>query len=135
MTSRGVYAVRYMSPNGYDTGIDFYGLMNGIPSVIQVKWWNKYSKEANITLDIFQKLFADGVANDYIVGDGSQTKNLFLMWTGSENEVYKKLETFSSNKLIRKIVVIGEESWSRACLDTDTVFWEEFWSSLEKISE
>lgn len=135
ITTKGVYGVRYMSPNyGLDTGIDFFGLMNGVPSVMQVKWWNQYSKDSVITLELFQKLCADGSTNDYIDGNDDSIKDLFLLWTGSEYDVYKMLNKFSANKLTRKIVVIGEESWMCSRLDTDCVFWEYFWKSLSKIS-
>lgn len=135
ITTKGIYGVRYMSPNyGTDTGIDFFGLMNGVASVMQVKWWNQYSKDAVITFDIFQKLFSDGVSEEYIVGDGSSTKCLFLLWTGSESDVYKMLNVFKDRKITKKIVVIGEETWMRSCLDTDIAFWESFWKSLSEIS-
>ena len=93
-----------------------------------------HSKDAVITFDIFQKLFSDGVSEEYIVGDGSPTKCLFLLWTGSESDVYKMLNIFNDRKITKKIVVIGEESWMRSCLNTDIAFWEFFWKSLSEIS-
>lgn len=108
-------------PNDRDFGVDLTCFANGKPSVIQVKWWNRYSK-IEPSLEVFQKLMSEGKVRNYC--DDDDDHNRFLFWTGKEDSVTKKLKDCGYSKWC---VCFGEYSITDVI---DNRAEEDFWNHL-----
>lgn len=105
---------------GYDFGIDFTGIVNGTPSVFQIKFWNPYSR-VKIGVDVIQKMYAEGVSRNII--DKDCKNNMFICYLGDEKSVYdffKKLPNYYGH-----IVVIGMNTIVQN-VDDNIEFWDKF---------
>jgi len=117
-------------PNEDDYGIDVTGIVNDVPCVLQVKFWNPYGTK-NVDMEIFQKAFADGVMNDIISKDHKH--NVILCWLGVEE---KGLANILRNKPYKdKVLAIGLKTLSVAVNNRYQIFWDKFYEKLANLKE
>lgn len=140
IAKNNLYTIRYMSPNLInedDNGIDFTAIINDEPSVIQVKWWNKWStkdsKNTYLSEKVFQSLGYEGATAGYISLTDEAKENMFFIWLASEEEAYKVIN--KNPRLKGRVVVFGEDTWNFSINGKDTYFWENIWNELLKIIE
>lgn len=110
-----------------DFGVDFYALVNDIPSVIQVKFWNPFNKKNTVGVDIVEKAHSQGVARDII--DNSDKGNVVICTLGSEESIFSSLKRVPEYR--DKVVVIGRNALM-ATVDNrlQLTFWERFFNFL-----
>lgn len=118
------YDFRMISPNlqnDKDFGVDLTCISNGKPSVIQVKWWNRFSKNKP-GIEVFQKLMSEGKVRNYC--NDNDDHNRFLFWTGCEEDITKKIKDCGYDKWC---VCFGNYSISEVI---DNRAEEDFWNIL-----
>lgn len=120
-------------PEDDDIGVDLTCVANDKPSVIQVKWWNKFGddKKVKMNMDVFHKLISVGLVKEYCRLD--EKDNRFLFWTGKESK---------STKIIRRM---NYQNWCTdfgdlsigAVVDkrVDIHFWDVFYEKLSEFSK
>lgn len=112
-----------------DYGVDIYCVSNDVPSVMQVKFWNPYTRE-KLTPDIYNKLYTEGEGNEYIHHEDEN--NIFLFWLGSENTARTNVVGNNKNR-DKHFVVIGRQSLMASIDDRNRIFWDNFYKSLKKL--
>lgn len=125
-----LYRIRCMSPNLYnedDNGIDFTAIINDEPSVIQVKWWNKF-EDKNLSNKIFQSLGYEGATGGYITLTENLKKNMYFIWPNNEKKVYDIINKNPRTK--GRVVVWGKETWDFSINGRDKLFWENLWNKI-----
>jgi hypothetical protein len=124
------YDFSYVSPtlNGVrDGGVDFTAIVNDIPSVIQVKFWNPNNKKG-MKLDIIQKAYAEGISNGII--DKDIPNNIFICWLGNESTIYNCVkDNFKQYK--KNVVAIGKNTLDRSINNRNEVFWDKLKTFLQ----
>lgn len=143
LTENKDYVIRYMSPNLIDeddNGIDFTAIINDEPSVIQVKWWNKWviknknrKDDEYLSEKIFQSLGYEGQVAGYIDLTPEPKENMFFFWLGPEEDVYRIIN--KNPRIKGRVVVFGEDTWNFSVNGKDEYFWSNLWDGLFKIIE
>lgn len=126
-----IYDFSHVSPtlsNDKDGGVDFTAYVNDKPSVIQVKFWNQFSKKC-VGLSTIQKAYAEGISKDFI--NKLDKENVFICYLGCEKSVYDIVKTYKQYK--NNLVVIGKESLDVSINKRNRLFWERFSESLSLI--
>ena len=100
-----------------DLGVDLYSIVNDIPSVIQVKFWNPWTKHG-ISIKTIQSAFAEGVSNNVI--DKNEKGNVFICFLGQEQSVYDKVR---STGYRNNVVAIGKTSLAYTIDNRNKIFW------------
>lgn len=124
------YCFENLSPtliNEFDFGVDFTGYANGVPSVFQVKFWNPFSKKSKITIDVIQKLYSEGIVNNFV--DNKVPNNMFICCLQDEKTIYDMLK---KTNYIKNVVVIGMNAF-KLTVDDDMDFWDLFRDRLSNL--
>lgn len=124
------YDMYYVSPTlkrEPDFGVDFTGIINDIPSVLQIKFWNPFGKKT-IGIDIIQKAYAEGVSGDLIQKD--EKENIFICFLGNEETVYNKIKSTNYKK---NVIIIGKKAMEMTINNRNKIFWDKFYNNLENL--
>ena len=133
-----LYRIRCMSPNLIDEddyGIDFTAIINDEPSVIQVKWWNRWAdkdKESFLSHKVFQSLGYEGAAAGYIAISELPKKNMYFIWLDNEENAYSIINKNQRTK--GRVVVFGKETWDFSINGRDKLFWEKLWNCINELA-
>jgi hypothetical protein len=124
------YNMYYISPtlkHDRDLGVDFTGIINDIPSVLQIKFWNPFGQKT-IGVDIIQKAYAEGISGDLIQKE--ENENIFICFLGNEDTLYNKIKTTNYKK---NVIVIGKTAMDIAINNRNKIFWDNFYNNLENL--
>lgn len=130
-----LYCIRCMAPNLIeedDNGIDFTAIINDEPSVIQVKWWNKWG-DNYLTNAVFQKLGYEGAVAGYTTLTEIPKKNMYFIWLDKEQNAYNIINKNPRTK--GRVVVWGKETWDFSINGRDKMFWENLWEKINALAE
>ena len=133
-----LYRIRCMSPNLIeedDNGIDFTAIINDEPSVIQVKWWNRWADKDKefLSKNIFQALGYEGAAAGYINITEHPKKNMYFIWLDNEEDAYSVINRNPRTK--GRVVVFGKETWDFSINGRDKIFWSGLWDKINALAE
>lgn len=92
-----LYTFSYVCPrlNGEtDYGVDLTGNVSSNTNeswdcVFQVKFWNPYNGNFQMTYDILSRVYTDAIINDFI--DKNNNETIFVCWLNDDNQVSKAL--------------------------------------------
>lgn len=121
------YDFYYTSPTlkrETDLGVDLTAVINDTPSVIQIKFWNPYSK-ISLGIDIVQKAYAEGISGDIILKD--EKENVFICFLGKEDTFYNKIKSTNYKK---NVVVIGKTALDLTINNRNKIFWSNYYNNL-----
>ena len=113
-----------------DYGIDLYGLADDVPSVMQVKFWNRFARH-DPGIKAIQGMIADGIMSDAI--DKSQNNNAFICFLGNESSIYSHLLK-DWRKYRNNVVPLGRKALC-AVENRNKFFWESLVDSLKKVGK
>lgn len=138
LSQNELYCIRCMSPNLLnedDNGIDFTAIVNNRPSVIQVKWWNRWVDDAENFLSnkTFQCLGYEGASAGYITINEQPEKNMYFIWLDNEEKAYNVINKNPRTK--GRIVVFGKETWDFSINGRDTLFWVGLWNKINFLAQ
>ena len=122
------YDFNFVSPTlrgEKDLGVDLYGIANDTPSVIQVKFWNPWTKYG-ISIKTIQGAYAEGISNNII--DKDSKDNMFICFLGQEAGVYDKVRTLSGYR--KHVVAIGRTALGYTIDNRNKIFWDNLKASL-----
>lgn len=129
-----LYSFNYVCPRlegEKDYGVDLTGVVSDNCSpenkecALQVKFWNPYSKDFQMTYDCLSRVYTDAVLNGFI--DHEQDKNIFVCWLNDDSQVSKALRT---SPLFDKVVFIGKKALDININKKHPEFWKQFTEDL-----
>jgi hypothetical protein len=123
------YVSPTLSGEESDCGIDMYCIANDVQSVMQIKFWNPFTKN-KLEPKIYHSMNSEGIDKEFI--NHSDNNNIFLFWLGNENTAYSSIV---GKETIRKkhFVVIGKKSLMASIDNRNKVFWDNFYKSLQEL--
>lgn len=138
LSQNELYCIRCMSPNRIDeddNGIDFTAIINDKPSVIQVKWWNRWADNGNDFLSnkTFQSLGYEGATAGYISLSELAEKNMYFIWLDSEEKAYNIINKNPRTK--GRVIVFGKETWDFSINGRDKLFWSGLWDNINSLAQ
>lgn len=125
------FNIRYVTPTlkeDKDAGVDMICVINDIPSVVQVKFWNPFAKKG-MSIDIIQKAYAEGTSKNIINKD--EKENVFICFLGNEDSVYrctKEYKQYSKN-----VVAFGFKALETTINNRNKIFWNILKNSFANI--
>lgn len=125
------FDIRYATPtlkDDKDAGVDMTCIVNDIPSVVQVKFWNPFAKKC-IGIDIIQKAYAEGTSKNIINKD--EKDNVFICFLGNEDSVYRCTNEYKQYSM--NVVAFGAKAMDATINNRNKIFWNNFKKILENI--
>ena len=128
-----LYTFNYVCPrleNEKDYGVDLTGVVSSNENkswdcVLQVKFWNPYNKNYQMTYDILSRVAADAVWNDMI--DKNEKDNIFVCWLNNDNQVSNALR---NSPLWGNIKFIDKKVLNDNINNKVPEFWNMFFADL-----
>ena len=128
-----LYTFNYVCPrleNEKDYGVDLTGIVSSNENkswncVFQVKFWNPYKENYQMTYDILSRVAADAVWNDMI--NKNDTDNIFVCWLNNDNKVSKALR---NSPLWNNIKFIDRKVLNDNINNKVPEFWNMFFADL-----
>ena len=116
-----------------DYGVDLTGNVstNGAESwdcALQVKFWNPYNGNFEMTYDILSRVYTDAIINNFINKDDDT--NIFVCWLNDDNQVSKALR---NSPIWNKITFIGKKVLNDNINNQIPEFWNMFIEDINKL--
>lgn len=125
-----LYRFDYVCPrldDEKDYGVDLTGVVSNSTEnksykcALQVKFWNPFNKDFEMTYDILSRVFTDAILNDFI--DKNENGNIFVCWLNDDKNVSKALR---QSPIWDHIIFIGKKELN----DNINGKFPEFWNIL-----
>ena len=131
-----LYTFSYVCPrlNGEtDYGVDLTGNVSSNTNeswdcVFQVKFWNPYNGNFQMTYDILSRVYTDAIINDFI--DKNNNETIFVCWLNDDNQVSKALR---NSPIWHKITFIGKKELNNNINNQVPEFWNMFIEDLNNL--
>ena len=95
---------------------------------LQVKFWNPFNKDFEMTYDILSRVFTDAILNDFI--DKNENGNIFVCWLNDDKNISKALR---HSPIWDYIIFIGKKELNDNINGKFPEFWNIFIEKLNNI--
>lgn len=134
--NKKLYTFNYVCPRlcgESDYGVDLTGIVSpysdkSIECALQVKFWNPYNNDAQMTYDILSRVYTDAIVNDFI--NKEETENVFVCWLNDDKQVSKALK---NSPIWKNIVFIDKKVLNNNINEKIPAFWDMLFEKLNNI--